>query len=267
MKKILYISIWVIMTAGIFVLLSFADSVHSKIKCNSFDVNIDYNRGDCFVTIDDVKSSIYQTGDSIKGEEINKINLENIEAIICQNPYVERVDAYITIDGKTGVDVIQRQPILRVFDQTNQSFYIDKNGKRMPVHTKSTARVLVANGNIPLSYYTSFSMDTTIVMDSLIKLPILHKIFYLARYISQNEFLNAQIEQIYINQDNEIELVPTVGSQLIIFGDIDNMKEKFEKLNALYREGFNKMGWNVYKTINLKYKNQVVCSKNENYGI
>ena len=28
-----------------------------------------------------------------------------------------------------------------------------------------------------------------------------------------------------------------------------------------YQNGLNKVGWNIYSTINLEYKNQVVCTK------
>ena len=39
-------------------------------------------------------------------------------------------------------------------------------------------------------------------------------------------------------------------------------EEKFEKLKMFYTEGLNKTdGWNKYSTINIKYKNQVVCTK------
>ena len=98
--------------------------------------------------------------------------------------------------------------------------------------------------------------------DSLDKNRILFKIYSLAKFINKNKFLNTQIEQIYINKENGIELIPKVGKHLILFGDIDNMEEKFENLIAFYKKGLSKVGWDKYKKINLKYKNQVVCTKN-----
>jgi cell division protein FtsQ len=47
-----------------------------------------------------------------------------------------------------------------------------------------------------------------------------------------------------------------------VFGDAKDFEEKFEKLKTFYTEGLNKTdGWNKYSTINIKYKNQVVCTK------
>jgi cell division protein FtsQ len=58
-----------------------------------------------------------------------------------------------------------------------------------------------------------------------------------------------------------VELTPTVGSQQIILGKIENYKENLEKLRLFYEKGLSKVGWNNYSVINLKYKNQVVCTK------
>jgi cell division protein FtsQ len=39
------------------------------------------------------------------------------------------------------------------------------------------------------------------------------------------------------------------------------LENKFKKLKAIYTEVLPKVGFEQYKTINLKYKGQVVCSK------
>jgi cell division protein FtsQ len=40
------------------------------------------------------------------------------------------------------------------------------------------------------------------------------------------------------------------------------MVEKFEKLHTFYLQGLNTTGsWNKYSVINLKFKNQIVCTK------
>jgi len=58
-----------------------------------------------------------------------------------------------------------------------------------------------------------------------------------------------------------VKLVPVVGDNTIIFGEFDAMEEKFEKLTTYYREGAGKAGWIPYSTIDLRYQNQVICSK------
>ena len=89
----------------------------------------------------------------------------------------------------------------------------------------------------------------------------LFKIYKLALFINKNDFLKAFVEEIFINQRNEIEIIPKIGDQVIQFGDIDRMDEKFTYLKAFYHSNTTKGGWNKYATLSLKYKNQIVCSK------
>ena len=59
----------------------------------------------------------------------------------------------------------------------------------------------------------------------------------------------------------KIELVPRVSDAIIVLGTLDNYQSKLEKLYKLYQKGFNVIGWNKYKVIDLQYKDQIVCSK------
>ena len=86
--------------------------------------------------------------------------------------------------------------------------------------------------------------------------------FRLASYIARDELWKAQIQQIYVTPSGEFELIPRIGSHIIEFGRADEIEEKFSKLQLLYLQGFNNLGWNLYSRINLKYNNQVVCIKN-----
>ena len=90
---------------------------------------------------------------------------------------------------------------------------------------------------------------------------ILNKLYYLASYVNKDKFLRSQIIQVYINKEGEIELVPRVGNHIIVLGDVNDLDEKFEKLMIFYKKALGYAGWNNYKTINLKYNNQIVCVK------
>jgi cell division protein FtsQ len=89
----------------------------------------------------------------------------------------------------------------------------------------------------------------------------IYDVYRLAAFITADRFWNSQIEQIYVNNKYEIELIPRVGSHIIELGKTENIEEKMANLKLLYRQGFNKLGWNQYVKISLKYKNQVVCTK------
>ena len=67
------------------------------------------------------------------------------------------------------------------------------------------------------------------------------------------------MEQIYVNKKNEFEIVPLVGPKILELGSIENYDEKLYYLKSFFISALKKTGWNKYKTISVKYKNQIVC--------
>src|SRR5690606_38519624 len=92
-------------------------------------------------------------------------------------------------------------------------------------------------------------------LDSLNEQKQMMQLFSLANFINQNPFWNAQINQVFINQNGDFELIPRVGNHRIILGNTQNMDKKFNKLKLFYQKGLNNTGWNEYSIINLKFKN------------
>lgn len=87
-------------------------------------------------------------------------------------------------------------------------------------------------------------------------------LYKFALFLQENEFWNDQIEQIYVYPDNDIELIPRVGNHRIMLGTLDEFEEKLANLKLFYEQAIPKVGWEKYSMINLKYKNQIVCTKN-----
>ena len=63
--------------------------------------------------------------------------------------------------------------------------------------------------------------------------------------------------------NKEIELVVGFGSHIVEIGDLYDLKNKLDNLFIFYRDALPAMGWDRYKKINLKYKNQIVCTKKQ----
>jgi cell division protein FtsQ len=119
----------------------------------------------------------------------------------------------------------------------------------------------VANGNIHEPFPVSESRYIfPSRSDSVLKPNIIYDLYKLAMFIDGNEFWRSQIEQIFVNGYGEIEMIPRMGAHTILLGRVNDMEYKFQKLKSIYYT-FNQIGWNDYKTINLKYKEQVICTK------
>ncbi|NOX45562.1 MAG: hypothetical protein GXO89_01115 [Chlorobi bacterium] len=259
MKRILNITLWVVILAGIMVLLSFINAEKKKITCKSFDVVIEYHDSDPMISPGYVEEIVYSDFDSLIGKKLSEIDLTAIEKRVNEIPFVQSAEVYASLFGNMKINAIQRQPILRVINSKNKSFYIDKTGAAVPVRSGFSCRMVVASGNIKLDYTDLENPNEEKPLGADKKL--IDDLYILASYINGNEFLKAQIEQIYVSKSKEFELVPKVGRQVIYFGGIDNMEKKFSNLIAFYNKGINKKGWDKYKSINLKFDNQVVCAK------
>jgi cell division protein FtsQ len=86
------------------------------------------------------------------------------------------------------------------------------------------------------------------------------QIVKLVKFVEQDTFWSSQVAQISVTPDLQFELTPVLGTQKIVFGDTTNMKEKFTNLFAFYKKVLNRVGWNRYDVIDLRFKNQIVAS-------
>jgi len=259
MNKILQISIWVIVIAAIIALLGFVNRSQQQLKLVKPVVKIDYETENRFVDENDILSQILHKADT-GVVLLNKFNVTDLEEKLNNNNSIKDVQVYKTIDGQLVVNVTQRRPIVRVFSN-NKSYYIDEDGNLMPLSDKYTARLLIVSGELNEPYWKRNLYNYQNLNDSILDKTLLDDVYKIAKYIDGSEFFKAQIEQVYVNKDYDFELVPKVGNHKIVFGGVDNLESKFEKLMIFYRKGLSKTGWNEYSEINLKYKNQVVCTK------
>jgi cell division protein FtsQ len=218
-----------------------------------------------FVHANEIRRLLEQKKFGLSGILAQNVDLEGIEHSLMTRQIISKAEAYISEPGILHVDIRQKTPFVRISNRMGQAYYLDKHGNIIPLSYNFSPFVLVANGNISEPFRVGQTLNIFDVKHD--SLPLARKTIYdvyrLVSFINADKFWNAQIEQVYVNSKYEFELIPRVGSQVIELGDTDNLEEKFENLKLLYLEGFNKIGWNKYERISLKYKNQVVCTKNK----
>jgi cell division protein FtsQ len=263
MKRFFKIFSWLLLFTSVIVLLGFVHNEQQVLVCKGVSIHIDNEFDHEFIDTEDIRRLIKNSGDSIIGQPVTSIDLSHLERLIENHPSVAKADVYKTIDGEIQVEVRQRNPIIRIFPVNGDGFYIDEEGFFMPLSNKYSAKVLVASGQIVAgNLLYSSSIPEIIRDDSLAAKTILDDLYQLAKFINKDEFLKAQMQQVYVEMTREIELIPRVGNHRIIIGDVNDLEEKFERLMIFYSKGLSRTGWNEYDMINLKYKNQIVCTKN-----
>jgi cell division protein FtsQ len=262
MNKILQISIWVVVLTAIIIALGFVNKSQEQTIFTKPIINIDYETENRFVNDNDILSQIIHEEDT-GVLLLNQFDVTKLEKKLINNHSIKNAQVYKTIDGKLMVNVKQRRPIVRIFSN-NESYYIDEGGVLMPLSGKYTSRTLVVSGSLDEPFGKRYQFNYKNLNDTLINKTLLDDIYKIANYIDESEFWKAQIEQIHVDKVYGFELVPKVGNHKIVLGGIDDFESKFEKLMIFYKKGLSKTGWNEYSVINLKYKNQVVCTKRYN---
>lgn len=241
----------------ILVLLGFVSRHEKYAHCEGVNIDVHSAADMYFIDKDDIYHRIVNAADSVEGRRMIDINVREVESAIASMPEVKAVDVFKTIDGKLNVTVDLRVPIARIFEPTGASFYLDEQGREMPLSPKYIARVLAVNGKILRSKIGS---DTELPStDSWAQQR--NDLYRLAAFIDADPFWKSQIQQVYVDENIEYVLIPRVGNYEIEFGKMSDIATKFKQLNAFYEQALGKMDWNKYKSINLKYKNQIVCSK------
>ena len=268
MTKVLTITkkyiIWVFIIIYLIISFGFIHKQESKILCNNLSITVVDSAYNAFVRPQDVLSILQHNNIELLHHKLDSINLNKLEKTVLKNQSIKKVTAYKTIKGDVKILISQRKPIVRILNYNGESYYIDERGNLMQLSNNYTSRIIIALGAINEPYDIlkdiNFSKKDS-SLDEITKKTKLFDIYTLAKYINNNKFLRALIDQIYINNDGDFELITKINPSVIKFGDADNYDKKFKKLIIFYKKELPKVGWNKYKTINLMYKNQIVCEK------
>ncbi len=252
LKVLLFTLLWLASLSGIVMLMSFIQTKKDIQLCTDVKIIVPGNAS--FVDRSDVIRIIESQAGVLRGKKLNVINTHQLENILKSNPYIKEAKVYSDLNGVVYFRLAQREPALRIFNLTNQDFYIDQDGFKIPSSMGFTPHVLVANGYIMEGFNNK--ADT-------LKTQVLKDLFTIAKFIDSDTLWSVQTEQLYVNQQKEIELIPRVGNHRIIVGNADSLETRFRNLLIFYKKVIPAVGWEAYKTINIKYYNQIVCERNK----
>jgi cell division protein FtsQ len=232
-------------------------STNSK-PCGGIIVDIKDSSDYHFVTKRQLLGLAYGNSGRILGKPVKEIDLLEIENRINVLRELKVAEVYRTIDGNIHIYADQREPVMRLMPDSGGDFFIDEDGVIVRRRNFYTPRLHIVGGNIKIS---QAMLSGVSVLDTSIKNTILKDIYQLVNYINDDDFWTAQIDQIYVDNNDEIDLIPRVGNQTVHLGSMENFKGKLRNLQAFYDKVLPEVGWNKYSVINLEFKDQIVCKK------
>lgn len=240
-RKILNIVSWAILAAYLGVSLWFTEGHLRQQTFKAVRVVVADSLESRFIQASDVTDILSGKGIRIVGSQIESLNRDQVKSTVETVPGVKDALVYSTPGGILFITVWQRKPVMR-YVSTYVSFYIDSEGKEMPISDRYSAPVMMVTG----------AGDHKFLIDSL---------FEVVNYIIRDRFLNSLVSEIQVFPDHTLELVPRVGDNRIFFGNAGDYKWKLDKLKVFYDQALPNVGWDKYSKINLAYSNQVVARK------
>jgi cell division protein FtsQ len=244
-------TLWIAIGAGAVVLLVAAVRKKDSEHCRGININIKGVNNIFFVDNKDILDSIAAIeGDNPVGKPIGSFNLKIMETKLAKNVWVKRAELFFDNNETLQVNVIEREPVARIFTTSGTTFYIDSAIKMLPLSEKFSARLPV---------FTDFPSDKIILSNA--DSSLLKDIKTMSIALQADSFCMALIDQVDITPQRTFEMIPKVGNNIIVFGDATDIQEKFNKLKLFYKNIMVKAGWSYYSVINVQYKNEVVAKR------
>jgi cell division protein FtsQ len=235
-RKILQLLLTITVATGCIVAMVSASSIEGeKVLKGHPIVHIKNDRKYQFIEQQKIMDlAIYSRNIDILNTPVSRLNLRDIEKAIKADPWVADAQVFVDIDRVMQIYVTQRVPVARIFRRDGTSYYMDSTLHTMPLSDSYTYYTVVVT-NAP-----EMGNDS-------------------AGYALRKQIATL-VGAIIVDSTGMFELMPVLGNQRILFGDTSGMHEKFSNLVAFYKNVLNRIGWDKYETLDVRFKGQVVAS-------
>ncbi len=240
MKYFKWINVRIILMFGLILFLySFTSNRNNSRKLVKTDIIFNDSQ-DVFIEAETVNKLLIENKSDVKGIRKEQLDLNRLEKALNNHNMIEKSEVFVTVDGVLKAVIKQKTPIVRVITESG-SFYIDYEGNRMPLSEIQSARIPLVSGN-----------------EEWIEKEEFNELF---RYIYDDEFLKKNIIGIQILPNGGVKLANRNYDYVIDFGKPQSIDRKFANYKAFFQKASSDSTLLKYKKVNLKFTQQVVCTK------
>lgn len=177
-----------------------------------------------------------------------KVSINAMEKKVEAHPFVKKAEVFKDLKGTIMVKVKQHVPMARIVRALAADAYISTSGEILPTSSNYTTRVLILEGSKAeeLLQLSNLSAKDSALLE-------------LIRFINSDPFWMAQISNLKLLPNGDINMYQQVGKQVIEFGKPEDIELKFRKIKTYYKKILPEKGWNTYDRVNVKYKDQIIC--------
>ena len=256
-KKVLSIILWVVTGAALIALFVFGHKWYMETSLKGVSCTIERSRANGFVEEDSIIAHAKVICNTEHQAAISTVDMMKIKSMLEGNPWIAQSSAYIRLDDTLHIRIREYEPLLRVYNHDGSSVYLTHEGNIIPSSPHFTPHLIIASGH----YNFARPSKNAKVSDSLYLQSGLAEALAIAKAIGKDQYLKDHIGQIYKNNDNEYEIIVNNLPVQVILGDTCAVENKLYRLKVLLEKYHGTVELEAYKTMNLKYKNQIVCTK------
>lgn len=244
-----------LLSVAVVVGIVFAAISLPKRSCTGYECRLHFEGQYPCLSDSDVYRIINRQCPNIIGTQLKEVNLEQVTEQLRQNPFIKSIDEVRFVGTKMRVSLTLKNVLLHVYTQTGEQFFVDEQGEMLPFSLSVKENVFIANGKINDKFVCGKDVAHT--------KGNLAMAFQIAESLTQNDFYSAQFRQIYITNNDEAILVPTVGRHVVLFGTQEQADDKLFNLQQTYQQGLAYVGMDNYSVLDVRYKNRVIGKKRQ----
>ena len=196
------------------------------------------DEGSPFITRNTVNKLLIQNYDSVTSIRKDELALKEVESRLLKNDMIRDAEVFITLKGELGAKITQRKPLGRV--AASPDYYIDSDGKQMPLSSVYSARVPLITGVTK----SNFAQLTPLLVS-----------------IEEDSFMKSSVVSLEVDKNGKIVLRLRKHNFRILFGKPVAIANKFQNFKAFYKKTKQDNKLSSYKMINLQFGDQVVATK------
>lgn len=248
-QRVLFILLWIGIAVAMGFLLSTAWRKQGQALCMGYQIARNDNDSFVFVHQAAIEKLIRsQAGGKIVGQAVDRFSLQAIEDSLETFVGVSDAQAYFDNASCLQVRIQERVPVARVFLEGGTSYYLDSAAQLLPLSDQVVIDCPVFNGlrwngNRPDSLQSK-------------------RIVSLARCIQADTFWSAQVAHFDIDEKGQFEMIPVAGNHRVQFGAAEDPEASFRRLGLFYQQVLRAQGLDRYARIDVRYRGQIVASKN-----
>jgi cell division protein FtsQ len=240
MKKINWQNIRLVLMLFVLIFLySFTQSRSKNKKISKIQVEFQ-GTNKMFLTNEMVNNLLIQNLGGTSLIQKDKVALNKLESALKKQSFIENAEVFISEDGMLITKVLQKSPVARVVNE-NRVLYVDKNGSIFQLSDNFSSRVPIVQGNIEGEFKKGFIETFTT--------------------IEKDDFLKKHIIAITVQKNGSMNMLTREHDYEINFGKPISIDKKFKNYKAFYQFASKDSIIDKYKSINLIFTQQVVCSK------